>query len=52
MVIGRKKTFLEAHIGTFSTRDSLYDLGKIKAPLSKEFFQASCEMKRFLRRGK
>lgn len=51
MVIGTKKTFLEAHIGTFSRRD-IYDLGKIKAPLSKEFFQASCEMKRFLRRGK
>ncbi len=41
MLIDKKK---EAHRGTLSRQNELYDLGKIKMPLSRDFYQASCEV--------
>ena len=37
-----KKDPIGAYRGTFSRQGKLYDLGKIKAPLSRHFYQASC----------
>jgi len=38
----RKNAFIEPHRGTFSGEATYIDLGKIRAPLSREFYQASC----------
>jgi len=44
----RKKTHIEAHIGTFSRQGNLYDLGKIKVSVSIDFYQASSGIESFL----
>ena len=43
-----RKMHIEAHRGTFSRQGSLYDLGKIRVALTREFYQASCGIERFL----
>ncbi|PWI46420.1 hypothetical protein CEE45_16885 [Candidatus Heimdallarchaeota archaeon B3_Heim] len=48
-----RKTHIQAHTGTFLRQGSLYDLGKIKAPLLRDYYQASCGIDGFLvSRGK
>jgi len=42
MLIGKKKTHIEAHMSTLPRQGNLYiDLGTIKSPLSRDFYQAS-----------
>ena len=45
--MARKKTHVQARTGTLKVRDDLYDLGKIKVFVSREFFQGSSEIERF-----
>jgi hypothetical protein len=47
LVDKEKKTPIDAHIGTILRQGNLY-LGKIKVPLAREFYQASCGMEGFL----
>jgi len=42
----RKNDFIDAHIGTLSRVGDLF-LGKIKVPVLREFYQASCEIEGF-----
>jgi len=44
----KKKTFIEAHRGTLSGEGNLYDLGKIKTSLLREFYQASCGIEKIV----
>jgi len=44
-----KNASIEAHTATLRLLANLYDLGKIKVALSREFYQASFEIERFSR---
>jgi len=48
MLIDKKKRFHRASYSYFLKARQPIDLGKIKAPLSKEFYQASCGIEGFL----
>ncbi|MBA7710165.1 hypothetical protein ES703_119098 [subsurface metagenome] len=50
LVDWREQTSVQAHRDTFSRESNLYDLGKIKTPLSRDFYQASSEVQRFWRK--
>jgi len=48
MLIPKKKTLMDAHVGTFSGVDNLYNLGKTGVSISREFYQASYEIEDIL----
>ena len=47
---GTGKTTVSVNLsgGTFSRQGKLHDLAKIKAPLSRDFYQISCRIEGFL----
>ena len=46
-VQAKKRSSYEAHRATFSGQGDLYDLGKLRVPISREFCQASCGIEGF-----
>ena len=46
-----KDIFMHAHRGSFSSQDDLYDLGRTRVPVSRDFYQTSCGIGGFLEFG-